>query len=51
MNYNNVTVIHRDTCGVGFLPENNEFELQNIDAVFLDVPKPWEAIIHAKKVL
>jgi tRNA (adenine57-N1/adenine58-N1)-methyltransferase len=51
MKFTNVTVIHRDTCGEGFLPLNSEFELNHIDAVFLDVPRPWEAIVHAKKVL
>ena len=40
-----VTVTHRDVCGEGF-------QLDHIvDAVFLDLPKPWECISSAKKAL
>ena len=36
---------HRDVC-------QNGFELEKIaNAVFLDLPHPWEAISHAKKSL
>ncbi|XP_026472191.1 tRNA (adenine(58)-N(1))-methyltransferase catalytic subunit TRMT61A [Ctenocephalides felis] len=40
-----VTVTHRDVCGSGFSPELNG----KADAVFLDLPLPWEAIEHATK--
>ncbi len=40
-----VTAGHRDVCSDGF-------NLECIaDAVFLDLPSPWEALPHAKKVL
>ncbi|CAL1527088.1 unnamed protein product [Lymnaea stagnalis] len=40
-----VTVTHRDVCGEGF-QLNNE-----VDAVFLDLPKPWECIKSAKDAI
>ena len=41
----NVTVRHRDVCAGGF-------ELENVaDAVFLDLPHPWEVVKHAKDAL
>ncbi|GFN84238.1 tRNA (adenine(58)-n(1))-methyltransferase catalytic subunit trmt61a [Plakobranchus ocellatus] len=40
-----VTVTHRDVCGEGF-------QLDHIvDAVFLDLPKPWECVTSAKKAM
>ena len=40
-----VTVIHKDVCEEGF-------GLDHVaDAVFLDLPKPWEAVASAKKAL
>jgi len=40
-----VTCGHADACNEGF-------QLENIaDAVFLDLPAPWDAIPHAKKAL
>ena len=41
----NVTVRHRDVCADGF-------ELENAaDAVFLDLPHPWEVVKHARNAL
>ncbi len=40
-----ITVDHRDVCKNGFDMENCA------DAVFLDLPAPWEAIEHAKRTL
>jgi len=40
-----VTCVHRDVCGSGFNLENKA------DAVFLDLPHPWEAVPHAKAAL
>ncbi|KAF5334305.1 hypothetical protein D9611_014138 [Ephemerocybe angulata] len=42
-----VTLQHRNVCKDGF----GEGIADSIDAVFLDLPAPWEAIPHAKKVL
>lgn len=40
-----VTVQQRDVC-------QNGFDLENVaDAVFLDLPHPWDAISHAKTAL
>jgi len=40
-----VTVKQRDVC-------QNGFDLENVaDAVFLDLPHPWDAIPHAKRAL
>ncbi|BFZ12445.1 hypothetical protein BsWGS_15484 [Bradybaena similaris] len=40
-----VTVTHRDVCGEGF-------QLDHVaDAVFLDLPKPWECIASAKQAI
>ncbi|XP_046379923.2 tRNA (adenine(58)-N(1))-methyltransferase catalytic subunit TRMT61A-like [Haliotis rufescens] len=40
-----VTAIHRDVCGGGF-------QLDHVaDAVFLDLPSPWECIASAKQAL
>ncbi|KAK0050345.1 tRNA (adenine(58)-N(1))-methyltransferase catalytic subunit TRMT61A [Biomphalaria pfeifferi] len=40
-----VTVTHRDVCGEGF-------QLKNlVDAVFLDLPRPWECIQSAKEAI
>ena len=49
-----ITITHRDVIQDGFLlPENS---LENIshkkcEAMFIDLPSPWLAIKHAKKVL
>ena len=42
-----VTAQQRDACEEGF---GSELENQ-ADAVFLDLPHPWDAIPHAKKVI
>lgn len=40
-----VTVRHRDVCADGF-------QLENVaDAVFLDLPHPWEVVKHARDAL
>lgn len=41
-----ITIQHRDVCKNGF-GMKDEF----VDAVFLDLPAPWEAIPHAKECL
>lgn len=41
-----VTVYHQDVCQDGFAGKKDI-----ADAVFLDLPAPWEAIKHAKEVL
>ncbi|KIM54815.1 hypothetical protein SCLCIDRAFT_1221628 [Scleroderma citrinum Foug A] len=40
-----VTLTHRNVCKDGFTVENSA------DAVFLDLPAPWDAVVHAKKAL
>ena len=45
MNGHLVTIEHRDVCNLGFGMEDKA------DAVFLDLPHPWEAIPAAKKAL
>lgn len=40
-----VTVQHRDVCQDGFGLSNK------VDAVFLDLPLPWEALTFAKEAL
>ncbi|KAJ8473157.1 hypothetical protein ONZ45_g16400 [Pleurotus djamor] len=40
-----VTLTHRNVCSDGFTVENVA------DAIFLDLPMPWNAIAHAKKTL
>eukprot|EP00096_Caligus_rogercresseyi_P013791 TRINITY_DN6393_c0_g1_i1.p1 TRINITY_DN6393_c0_g1~~TRINITY_DN6393_c0_g1_i1.p1 ORF type:complete len:324 (+),score=68.67 TRINITY_DN6393_c0_g1_i1:123-1094(+) len=40
---------HRDVCSQGFLTEDGE--PSTVDAVFLDLPHPWEAVPHAQKSL
>ena len=42
-----VRLEHRNVCRDGF----GEDILDSIDAVFLDLPFPWDAIPHAKRVL
>ncbi|KAH9936110.1 tRNA methyltransferase complex GCD14 subunit-domain-containing protein [Fomitopsis serialis] len=40
-----VTLTHRNVCKDGFTVADT------VDAVFLDLPMPWEAVEHAKKAL
>ena len=49
MKYENVRVILRDTCGEGFKLEDEKDLL--VDSVFLDVPRPWDALRFSVKVL
>ncbi|ORX36456.1 tRNA methyltransferase complex GCD14 subunit-domain-containing protein [Kockovaella imperatae] len=41
----NVHLSHRNVCKDGF------GDVEDVDAVFLDLPAPWDAIPHARKVL
>lgn len=48
-----VTVTHKDVCGK-YLDNEGGFTGvldKDIDAVFLDLPEPWLALHHAKRVL
>jgi len=49
LKYENVRVILRDTCGEGFKLEDEKDLL--VDSVFLDVPRPWDALRFSVKVL
>ena len=52
LGFTNIKVTWRDACGDGFVPkEGDDYKLTECDAVFLDLPKPWDAIGHASKVL
>ena len=42
-----ISVYHRDVCKFGFEPSL----VNTIDAIFLDLPMPWEAIPSAKDML
>lgn len=46
-----VTVVHRDVCAEGFSKVGDEVLDGTIDAVFLDLPKPWLTIDSVNKVL
>ncbi|EFA76635.1 tRNA-methyltransferase subunit [Heterostelium album PN500] len=46
-----ITVTHRNVCKDGFKLPEIEGMIGNIDAVFLDLPSPWEAIDHAVAVM
>ena len=45
-----VTATHRDVLGNGFLLDDKVTK-ESVDAVFLDLPKPEEAVKHAYEVL
>ena len=52
LGFKNIKVTWRDACKDGFQPtESDNYPLKQCDAVFLDLPKPWEAIGHSNKVL
>ncbi|KAK0423565.1 hypothetical protein QR680_008212 [Steinernema hermaphroditum] len=42
---NNTTAVHANACEDGFFVENA------CDAVFLDLPEPWNAVGHAKRAI
>ena len=46
-----ITVTCQDVCGIVGPGGFNGIEDNSIDAVFLDLPEPWSAISHAKKIL
>lgn len=46
-----VTATHRDVCKDGFLLEDeNGIRSPNVNAVFLDLPAPWDALPHLSRV-
>jgi tRNA (adenine57-N1/adenine58-N1)-methyltransferase catalytic subunit len=47
----NVTVTFRDVVKDGFKLESEKQLDDEVDAIFLDLPKPWEVICHTEKVL
>ena len=50
--YENYQVFHRDVMGLGFLATENEtYKLQPADSIFLDLPRPYDVIKHAKLAL
>jgi tRNA (adenine57-N1/adenine58-N1)-methyltransferase len=52
LGFNNITVTHRDVLNNGFKPmENENYVLENIDSVFLDLPRPYDVIINTKEIL
>jgi len=44
----NVSVYHRDVLNNGF---ESDLKKNEADAVFLDLPRPYDAIGHAKDIL
>lgn len=48
LNFDNITATHRDVVGEGFGLEEKDYEA---DALFLDVPNPWDCVGKAKKIL
>ncbi|EGC29601.1 hypothetical protein DICPUDRAFT_42637 [Dictyostelium purpureum] len=47
-----ITVTHRDACGKeGFRRDDIEGMVGSIDAVFLDLPSPWDAVDNAVAVM
>lgn len=52
--FQNITITHRDVCKDGFQIKNGDegsFEEINGDAIFLDLPSPWDAIPHLDSVI
>ncbi|EGG25245.1 tRNA-methyltransferase subunit [Cavenderia fasciculata] len=46
-----VTVTHRNVIQNGFKLDDQQNMIGHIDAVFLDLPSPWDAIDHAAQVM
>ena len=48
-NFSNFDVTHRDVLAYGFKQQEGEtYNLEKSDCVFLDLPEPFSAIVHAK---